>query len=138
MGEGPERCVLVVDDDRDICEAMQTVLELEGYAVVTAADGAEALAWLRAGVRPCMIVLDLMMPKMNGVQFREAQQQDPAIRAIPVVVLSGDGRVPTKAANLGVEGLRKPVELEVLLEAVRRSCMLGGASAPGPTPDQLA
>ncbi len=126
MGEGPEPCVLVVDDDRDICEAVQTVLELEGYAVVTAADGAQALARLRAGVRPCVIILDLMMPNMNGVQFREAQQQDPELRAIPVLVLSGDGRAPIKAANLGVEGLRKPVELDVLLEAIRRSCIVGG------------
>jgi CheY-like chemotaxis protein len=126
MGDTASGCVLVVDDDRDICEVVQTVLELEGYAVDTAGDGAEALARLRAGVRPSVIILDLMMPNMNGFQFREAQQQDPELRAIPVVVLSGDGRAAIKAATLGVEGLRKPVELDVLLDAVRRSCVLGG------------
>lgn len=128
MGERASPSVLVVDDDRDICEVVQTVLELEGYAVVTAGDGAEALACLRAGVRPCLIILDLMMPNMNGMQFREQQQQDPELRAIPVVVLSGDGRAGMKAATLGVEGLRKPVELDVLLEAVRRSCVPGGCA----------
>ncbi len=127
MGERASPSVLVVDDDRDICEVVQTVLELEGYAVVTAGDGAEALARLRAGVRPCLIILDLMMPNMNGMQFRE-QQQDPELRAIPVVVLSGDGRAGMKAATLGVEGLRKPVELDVLLDAVRRSCVPGGCA----------
>jgi CheY-like chemotaxis protein len=114
--------VLVVDDDPDICEVIQTILELHGYRVVTARDGADALAQLRAGVRPGMIILDLMMPRMSGLQFREEQTRDPALRTIPVVVLTGDGRAEAKAAALGVEGLRKPVELGVLLDAVRRSC----------------
>ncbi|HEX9400922.1 MAG TPA: response regulator [Anaeromyxobacter sp.] len=128
MGDTGSHSVLVVDDDRDICEAVQTVLELEGYAVVMAGDGAEALARLRAGARPCLIILDLMMPNMNGIQFREQQQRDPELRDIPVVVLSGDGTAGMKAAALGVEGLRKPVELEVLLDAVQRSCVPGGGA----------
>jgi len=119
--------VLVVDDDADICEVIQAILEVHGYHVVTARDGAEALAQLRGGVRPCLIILDLMMPNMNGFQFRQEQQRDPTFRAIPVTVLSGDGRAEAKAAALGVEGLRKPVALEVLLDAVRRSC---GAETP--------
>ncbi len=128
MGNTGSRSVLVIDDDRDICEVVQTVLELEGYAVVTARDGAKALASLRGGLRPCLIILDLMMPNMNGIQFREQQQLDPELRDIPVVVLSGDGTVPMKAAALGVKGLRKPVELDVLLDVVGRSCMPGGGA----------
>jgi len=115
--------VLVVDDDPDICEVVKTILELHGYRVLTAGDGADALAQLQAGVRPSVILLDLMMPRMNGLQFRDEQNRDPTLRAIPVVVLTGDGRAEAKAAAMGVEGLRKPVELAVLLDAVRRTCV---------------
>ncbi len=121
MTAAATRSVLVVDDDPDICEVIQTVLEVHGYRVVTARDGVDALEQLRAGERPSMIILDLMMPRMNGLQFRDEQTRDPALRAIPVLVLTGDGRADAKAAALGVEGLRKPVELATLLDAVRRS-----------------
>jgi len=122
MSEAASDGVLLVDDDRDICETIQTILGLYGYRVVTAGDGAEALALLRRGVRPCLILLDLMMPRMNGMQFREEQVRDPVFRAIPVMVLTGDGRAEAKAAALGVQGLRKPIALEVLLETVGRFC----------------
>ncbi|HEX9288501.1 MAG TPA: response regulator [Anaeromyxobacteraceae bacterium] len=121
MTAAATRSVLVVDDDPDICEVIQTVLEVHGYRVLTARDGVDALEQLRAGERPSMIILDLMMPRMNGLQFRDEQTRDPALRAIPVLVLTGDGRADAKAAALGVEGLRKPVELATLLDAVRRS-----------------
>ncbi len=121
MTAAVNHCVLVVDDDRDICEVIQTILELQGYEVLTARDGADALAQLRAGARPSVIILDLMMPRMNGLQFRDEQTRDPALRAIPVVVLSGDGKAEAKGAALGVQGLRKPVELAALLDAVQRS-----------------
>ncbi len=128
MSEAASDGVLLVDDDRDICETIQTILELYGYRVVTAGDGAEALALLRRGVRPCLILLDLMMPRMNGMQFREEQVRDPAFRAIPVMVLTGDGKAEAKAAALGVEGLRKPVALEVLLKTVGRFCIGVGST----------
>ncbi len=121
MTAAATRSVLVVDDDPDICEVIQTVLEVHGYRVLTARDGVDALEQLRAGERPSMIILDLMMPRMNGLQFRDEQTRDPALRAIPVLILTGDGRADAKAAALGVEGLRKPVELATLLDAVRRS-----------------
>jgi len=114
-------CVLVVDDDRDICEVIKTILELHGYRVLTARDGADALAQLRAGVHPSVIILDLMMPGMNGFQFRDEQTRDAALRTIPVVVLTGDGKAEAKGIALGVEGLRKPVQLEDLLDALRRA-----------------
>jgi CheY-like chemotaxis protein len=119
--------VLVVDDEPDLCETLRVILQMHGYHVVTCRDGAEALAQLRAGVRPCLILLDLMMPRMNGMQFHEEQARDPALRQIPVVVLSGGGKLESTAAALGMEWLRKPVELPVLLETVRR---FSSASTP--------
>lgn len=121
-------CVLVVDDDRDICEVIQTILELHGYRVLTARDGTDALAQLRAGVHPSVIILDLMMPRMNGLEFRDEQTRDQALRTIPVVILTGDGRAEAKGAALGLEGLRKPVELAVLLDAVQRSCRVSSGA----------
>ncbi len=129
MTAAPAHSALVVDDDPDICEVIQTILELHGYRVLTARDGADALAQLRAGVRPSVIILDLIMPRMNGMQFRDEQTRDPALRTIPVVVLTGDGRVAAKAATLGVEGLRKPVELHVLLDTVGRACRASNGAA---------
>lgn len=122
MSQDPRSCVLVVDDEADLCETLQLILQMHGYVVVTCGDGAEALSRLRGGVRPCLILLDLMMPRMNGVQFREEQVRDPALRAIPVVALSGGGKVESTATALGIEWMRKPVELALLLERVRRFC----------------
>jgi CheY-like chemotaxis protein len=124
MSQGSNTCVLVVDDEADLRETLHMVLQLEGYRVVTARDGAEALARLRdGGVFPCLILLDIMMPRMNGVQFRQEQMSDPALRDIPVVVLTGGSEaVLSKAAALGLEALRKPVKLDALLSAVGRFC----------------
>ncbi len=130
MSEASSDCVLIVDDDTDICETIRTILEIYGYKAVTANDGAEALALLRGGIRPSLIILDLMMPRMNGAQFRQAQLREPAFRAIPVMVLSCDGRAEAKAADLGLEVLRKPVELEVLLAAVRRMTAIRETTLP--------
>ncbi len=131
MGEGSGSCVLVVDDEPDLCLTIQMVLRLEGYDVVTSTDGAEALARLRAGFRPCLILLDIMMPRMNGFEFREEQMSDPVLREIPVFVLTGGGdAVLNKVAALGLKALRKPIELDTLLSVVRRFCRpSGGARA---------
>jgi CheY-like chemotaxis protein len=116
--------VLVFYDDPDTLEIPLTVLETRGYQVIAATDGADALAKLRgAGCqRPCLILLDLMMPGMNGVQFRAEQALDPALASIPVVVLSGDGRAEEQVVVMGLELIKKPVELDVLLATVRRFC----------------
>lgn len=111
--------VLVVDDDGDVRRMMLQVLSMEGVSALGAANGAEALALLRAGVRPSIVFLDLMMPVMNGWEFVTAQRADPALREIPVVVLSADSNTTAKAAELGVHGsLRKPVDLDELLAMV--------------------
>ena len=111
--------VLVVDDDPDICDVVQEILESFGYRVETARNGIEALKKLRSGGAPCLILLDLMMPGMNGFEFRNEQLCDPALASIPVVVISGAGEVAAKAATMGVEGLAKPINLDVLLAEVR-------------------
>ena len=116
--------VLVVEDERSILEALSELLEDEGYAVVTAADGTEALEQLLRGLRPCLIVLDLMMPRMNGDDFRNAQMKFAAFKEIPVIVLSAadfsKASVTVQFAN--VEFLSKPVAPETLLRVVRQSC----------------
>jgi CheY-like chemotaxis protein len=121
----PARClILVVDDHYEIRVALAELLEDEGYQVITAAHGQEALALLRRGtVRPNLIVLDLMMPIMDGWTFREIQASDPALQAIPVVVISAISNVqqqrhPVPAAAY----LPKPLNFALLLETVTRSC----------------
>jgi CheY-like chemotaxis protein len=110
--------ILVVEDDADIREALVGILRDEGFTVVEAAHGEEGLAQLRAH-GPALILLDLMMPIMNGWQFRQAQLADPAIAGVPVVVISADASVRDKAASLGATAfLRKPIDLDKLLEIV--------------------
>jgi CheY-like chemotaxis protein len=116
--------VLVVDDDADIRETIGMLLARHGFPVSTACDGADALAQLRAGANPGLILLDLMMPRMNGEEFRRSQLQEPALAAIPVVVLSGAGRSQDLLQRIdkGVEVLPKPIELSELMDTVRRFC----------------
>jgi CheY-like chemotaxis protein len=109
---------LVVDDDYDIRGMLTQVLELEGYHVVAASNGREALTKLRAGPRPFLILLDLMMPIMNGWEFRAEQDRDAALRGIPVVVLTGRGGTENVEAARAAGHLMKPVELKVLLATV--------------------
>src|SRR6185437_14849947 len=116
------RTVVVVEDDLDIREVMRMVLEASGYCVLEAGEGGEALSVCR-GRQPCVILLDLMMPGMDGFQFREAQLQDPAIAAIPVIVVSGGGGIPEKAAKLGAAGyLVKPTDVQRMLAVVGELC----------------
>jgi CheY-like chemotaxis protein len=122
MAESPGVCI--VDDDADIREAMRLVLEMSGYAVTEAADGAAALDVLRsAAPLPCCIILDLMMPGMNGWEFREQQRADPRIASVPVIILSGVHDLSAKAREIGAaDQLQKPIELAQLLDAVGRQC----------------
>ncbi|HEX2571426.1 MAG TPA: response regulator [Polyangia bacterium] len=114
--------VLVADDDDDIRDSIKEVLEDEGYTVVVAAHGEEALEQLTR-VRPQLILLDLSMPVMNGQEFRKAQLADAALKEIPVVVLSAAGRMQEKAAGMDAADLvAKPIKLEKLLLVVRRFC----------------
>jgi CheY-like chemotaxis protein len=119
-GAASRRCVLVVDDDFDIREVMRELLCAEGYAVLTAADGSEALTALRAGTRPDVLLLDLTMPEVSGIEVIDVLRKDESLRAIPVVVCSVNrGYDPD---DLGVHSvLRKPVAIDDLLEAVKKA-----------------
>jgi CheY-like chemotaxis protein len=111
--------VLVVDDDGDIREALRDVLEDSGYLVHTAADGREALVVLRREPHVSLILLDIMMPVMDGWEFRAEQVHDAAIADIPVVVITAVGDADEKARAMAAAGaLRKPVRLKDLLAAV--------------------
>lgn len=113
--------VLVVEDDADLRESICTVLKDAGYAFWAAENGEIALARAREE-RPCLILLDLMMPIMNGWEFRSEQLRDPQISAIPVVIMTADGRAAEKARNLHADYLRKPIRLELLLEVIDGYC----------------
>lgn len=120
MAEGARDCrkLLVVDDDDGIRESIRDLLEDEGYRVETATNGREALAAVSRH-RPCVMLLDLMMPVMNGWQVLDALRSDQALSGIPVVVVSAaaDG-LPSGVART----LRKPLRLEALLDAVKAHC----------------
>src|SRR6185369_15369023 len=114
------RPVLVVEDDHDIREVIKVLLETEGHTVVTAANGEEAFQVLRSGTPPCLILLDLMMPKMDGFQFRRDQLRDPTLARIPVAVYSGHYD-PTEYAPFlrAAAYLHKPLDTDTLLKIVR-------------------
>jgi CheY-like chemotaxis protein len=118
-----DKLVLVVDDDPDIRSTVREILEDEGYHVLDAANGLEALRRLRAGSSPDLILLDLSMPIMSGAEFRSEQRKDPALSSIPVVVVTAVGSPDMKVSPLEVAGfLRKPVHLDELLGTVERFC----------------
>jgi CheY-like chemotaxis protein len=116
--------VLVVDDDAAIRHTVQEILSDEGYAVRAAENGREALEVLRTiDSLPGIILLDLRMPVMDGWSFRQQQRADPRLASIPVLVLSADGAMAARLAELDVAGaLAKPLRLEALLSAVARHC----------------
>jgi CheY-like chemotaxis protein len=111
--------LLLVEDDFDIREALSGILRDEGYTVRGASNGAEALETLRRDPAVDLIVLDLMMPVMDGWAFRQIQREDPKLSHIPVLVLSADAGARERVQALGaVAFLRKPVQLDALLDAV--------------------
>ena len=114
--------MLVVEDDRDLREMMIQILALAGFEPSSARDGVEALERLHGADRPPhVIVLDMMMPRMDGWTFRRIQESDPVLADIPVVVLSAaprDRLEPVHAAAI----LQKPMDYDRLLEAVRANC----------------
>jgi CheY-like chemotaxis protein len=113
--------ILVVDDDAAVVRPLARFLELEGFTAVTAANGQEALAYLRGGGDASVIVLDLRMPIMDGWAFRREQLRDPALAQIPVVVLTGadQERVPELVA---AATFQKPYHLSEVTTVVRGLC----------------
>lgn len=112
--------VLIVDDDDDVREACVDVLIDEGYEVTMARNGDEALELLRRGLRPGVILLDLMMPVMSGFEFRAQQLADPSIADVPVVVLTAGSVSERLYALRPLACLAKPFELDELLRVIAR------------------
>ena len=111
--------ILIVDDSADLCEVLKALLELQGYDSVCAANGARALEMLRGGLRPALILLDWMMPEVDGAAFREAQLADPELASIPVIVVSAAQIEDlTENARLIPSIVRKPVDLDLLFSLV--------------------
>jgi CheY-like chemotaxis protein len=116
---------LIVEDDADLREMMAQLLSLEGYRTEAVANGRDALEYLKKGRAPEVILLDLMMPVMDGWEFRRRQREDPRLADVPVVVLSALD--PSRAADVGGAAfLKKPLDFDRLLDLVRRYCRNGG------------
>ena len=113
--------VLVVEDDPELRQSICTVLDDAGYSSWPAENGEVALERVRKD-RPCVILLDLMMPIMNGWEFRSEQLRDPRLSSIPVVIMTADGRGADKARNLHADYLKKPIHPDALLELVNDYC----------------
>lgn len=123
--------LLVVDDDRDLREVLSDSLRFEGYDVVEAVDGADALEQLRGGVRPAVIFLDLIMPRMDGRQFLARAREDSMLAGIPIVMVTG---TPPKDLEGEVSAiLKKPVGIDDLCACVRR-CLEETANGKSPEP----
>src|SRR5690348_11894164 len=118
------RNVLVVEDDADTREMLTTLLAGQGFHAVGAEDGLEALHLLRtvrhgAPDAPCLVLLDLAMPRLGGLEFRRAQLSDPIVAAVPIAVMSGAVDAQERAEKLGaVATLGKPVDFDALLAIV--------------------
>src|SRR2546423_13471636 len=124
----PAGNILIVEDDADTREMLATLLNMEGFHVVAAEDGLEALHLLRA-VRhrapevPCLVLLDLKMPRLGGNEFRRAQLGDPTVASVPVAVMSGAVDLEQRAQDLGaVATVAKPINIDRLMDVVRRDC----------------
>jgi DNA-binding response OmpR family regulator len=124
----PAGNILIVEDDTETREMLASLLALEGFCAIGAEDGLEALHLLRT-VRhraphvPCLVLLDLKMPRLGGREFRRAQLGDPTVASVPVAVMSGATDLEQRAQALGaVAAVTKPIDVELLLSVVRTYC----------------
>src|SRR5262249_11899283 len=114
--------ILIVDDDAGIRQLVTLFLEHKGYQAVGVANGLEALEHLRDSQTE-LILLDLMMPVMNGAEFRDAQLHDSQLAAIPVVVMSAAENIDAHAPSLAADSYRpKPIDFGALIGLVERHC----------------
>ncbi len=126
---GTDKTILVVDDEARVRNALAQLLEDEGYQVAVVRNGKEAVEYLEQHTNPpCLILLDMMMPEMTGVQFRTHQQSTPALASIPVVAMSANLYLAQAAEVLGVtEYVQKPFDIPELLSIVTRHCGYGSS-----------
>jgi CheY-like chemotaxis protein len=124
----PAGNVLIVEDDPDTREMLTLMLTTEGFHAVAAEDGLEALHLLRTVRRrapeiPCLVLLDLKMPRLGGGEFRRAQLGDPTVANVPIAVMSGATDAEQRGRALGaVATVRKPIDVDRLMDVVRRYC----------------
>jgi DNA-binding response OmpR family regulator len=117
--------LLVIDDDIDVRTLLELMFEGEGFTVITAADGLEGLRAARLA-RPCAIVLDLRMPRMDGWQFRREQRNDPSLADVPVIIATADPVVRRSEAELDAAAvMQKPLDFDELVGIVRVLCDTG-------------
>ena len=116
--------ILIVDDDPGIRQLLTVFLEHKGYSAIGAANGLEALKYLQqTATRPQLILLDMMMPVMDGVEFRHVQQQDQQLAAIPVAMMSAAEHIQAQASALAADAyFAKPIDFEALLAIVEHYC----------------
>ena len=111
--------ILVIEDDTSIRDLLSEILESEGYIVTSAVNGLEGLKCLQSDVIPDLILIDLMMPVMDGYSFRTEQLKNPIWSKIPTVVMSAEANAKDKMKNFSITAfLSKPVELETILKTV--------------------
>ncbi|WP_437592809.1 response regulator [Sorangium sp. So ce1000] len=122
MTSRPSKRILIVDDDAAIRRTLSELLEEEGYAVACASNGREALACLRDDPASIgLVLLDLMMPVMDGFQFRAEQKRDPTLAATPTVVMTARGA--TERSGIDADAiLSKPFDVLKLMDTIERSC----------------
>jgi CheY-like chemotaxis protein len=113
--------VFIIEDDVDTRDMLSRFLELEGYKVEVAANGRQALERLAGGADACVIVLDLMMPIMDGWEFRRRQVEDARLKDIPTIVVSAAGRDRLSKISANAY-LSKPVDMDELLARVSQFC----------------
>jgi len=123
--------VLVVEDNDDIRDAIGEILQNEGYTIALAEDGARALELLAELPRPCLLLVDLVMPRLDGWELVNALSRDDRLATIPVVVMSAMSNPATVPER---RTLKKPIDLEILLQIVREHCC--GEGNPGPAPER--
>jgi CheY-like chemotaxis protein len=121
LGRRRTPCILIVEDDGEVRQMVETVLRMDGYDTMSATNGQEALERMRRK-RPCAVLLDLMMPTMDGWQFRRRQLKEPTIADVPVVCMTGTADPERVTAELGVPCLKKPLDVNALLAEVEMRC----------------
>ena len=123
MGESrksDKRRVLVVDAEERVTELVKTILEGEGYDVQAASDAGQAL-WLVQHWKPDLVLLDIALPGMDGVEIANDWHRNPSTARVPIIALSGDRRIEAKAVQMGAwSAIRKPFNVDTLLRAVER------------------
>lgn len=114
--------ILVVEDDLSVQQLLAATLQLEGFTVSTASNGAEALVRMRQS-RPCLVLLDLMMPVMDGEEFRAEQLEDPRLADVPVVCISAIYDAQARAARMrAVACVEKPFNLDAVVKLAKERC----------------